>query len=74
LHRGGTALDRLCVVIQSDDAEEHDLAILPTDPLGPFGMVVHPLVDALRRRILSRHHRPARTWPIDTAPVEGMWR
>jgi hypothetical protein len=77
LHRGGTGLDRLCVVIQSDDAEEHDLAFLPTDPLGPFGMVVHPLVDALRRRILSRHqvpldqHASGQDLAIDTAPVEG---
>jgi hypothetical protein len=70
-------LDRLCVVIQSDDAKEHDLAILPTDLLGPSGWsCIHwwmRCADASSRGIKCRSisTRPARTWPIDTAPVEG---
>jgi hypothetical protein len=53
--RNALGADCFSVVVQSDDAEEHNLPVLPANRLGPVRIVVHPLPDALNGSFLSRH-------------------
>jgi hypothetical protein len=53
--RNALSADCLSVVVQSNDAEEYNLAVLPANGPGSVGIVVHPLADALNGHFFPSH-------------------